>query len=504
MTSASTVRSGMERGAAWMVLLRVVDRSIGLISTVVLARLLVPEDFGLIALAGSLIAMLEVLGAVGLDMALIQRADARREHFDAAWTFNVLFGLSTAALVACLCWPAAAFFNDPRLVWVMVLLSVAHAVQGFENIGVVAFRKELAFDREFKYRVIRRVVTTFFITLPLAFTLRSYWALLIGGLIGAGISVALSYALHPYRPRVSLVGLGQLMRFSKWFLLTSIVEFLYGQVTPLIVGRALGPAAVGTMSLARDLAAMSNQEIAAPIHRAAFPGYAKLAADRHQLQSGYLKVTSVLLLAIVPGSVGLALLAEPIVLLVLGEKWVEAIPLVRILALNSLLATLLSTAHYVNLAVGMARSSSLVLSMHALITIPLMLWAITDYGLIGAVMARLVASIITAPFNLFLLRRAIPFGWDEIGRILGRPLAGVLLMSAAVLALMHQWPVPGHVASLTGYVLVLATVGAAVYIAAVLALWSIRRDPRSAEAWALERAAKVLGAAGNRFGLRPR
>ena len=177
-------------------MLRLADRGIAIVSTMVLARLLVPSDFGLIALAASLIGMLEVLGAVGMDMALIQRADAQRRHFDTAWTFHVLFGLVTAALVALLAWPLASFYAEPRLVPVMLMLGLTHALQAFENIGVVAFRKDLEFDREFRYRLTRRVVTTFCVTLPLAFVLRNYWALLIGSVVGAGLSVVLSYWLQ--------------------------------------------------------------------------------------------------------------------------------------------------------------------------------------------------------------------------------------------------------------------------------------------------------------------
>ncbi len=127
-----SLNSRMATGAAWMVLLRLSDRAIGLISTVVLARLLMPGDFGLIAIAAAVIGMLEILGAVGLDVALIQRADARREHFDTAWTFHVLFGLFAALVVAGIARPVASFYEDPRLVGVMLMLAATSALQAFE------------------------------------------------------------------------------------------------------------------------------------------------------------------------------------------------------------------------------------------------------------------------------------------------------------------------------------------------------------------------------------
>ncbi len=495
-----SVRSRMARGAAWMVLLRVVDRMIGLVSTVVLARLLVPGDFGLIALAASLLGMLEVLGAVGMDMALIQRADARREHYDTAWTFHVLFGLATAGVVAGLARPFASFYGDPRLLPVMLMLAATHALQGFENIGVVAFRKDLEFDREFTYRVTRRVVTTFLVTLPLAFVLRNYWALLVGSLVGAALTVALSYLLHPYRPRFALSAFRELMSFSKWFLLDSIVEFLYARMAVLIIGKWSGSPAVGAYSLATDLAAMATQEVSAPVHRAVFPGYAKMADDRPMLRHTVLKVTSVLLLVVLPCGAGVSLLAEPVVLILFGPKWIEAIPLVQVLGINGILTVLLSSAHYVNMAVGMTRSSSLVLAAHSAITLPLMLWSVPQHGARGAVVAMLIASLLTAPLNYYLVGKAIDFGWPELKSILWRPLAGVIVMSGFLWALRQHWPVPVGTAQLLAYAAAACAVGAGTYCTTVYLLWRRRREPDSAEAWALDRAVGIVRAVRGRIG----
>ncbi len=350
LDQAPSVNRKMATGAAWMMLFKVVDRCMGLISTMILARLLLPADFGLIALATSLIAMLELMGAFGLDTAIVQRADARPEHFNAVWTFHLLFGLGMGIVIACLAWPAAWLYGDPRLVPVMYVLGLRQAVQGFENVGVIAFRKEMSFEKEFKYLVIKRLATSIIVTLPLAFLLKNYWALLAGSFMGTCIGVAFSYFLHPYRPRLSLKGLGQLMNFSKWLFVTNLVEFIYGRVSDLIVGGWVGPAALGSLTIARDVAGMASQDIAAPIHRAVFPGYVKLSKNHALLRAGYLKVTSVVLLLIVPATVGLVFLADPIVLLMLGSKWLNIVPLIQILSVNGAVSVLVSTAHYANLA----------------------------------------------------------------------------------------------------------------------------------------------------------
>jgi len=496
------VGSQMATGAAWTVLFRFVDRSLSLVSTVVLARLLVPADFGLIALAMSMIAILDLLGAFGLDTALIQRSDVNREHYDTLWTFNVLFGLGTALLVVCLASPAAWLYHDSRLVPVMLVLALVRAIQGFENVGVVSFRKDMLFDREFKYLLAKRVATTVLVTIPLAFVLRSYWALLGGTLAGTCIGVALSYAVHPYRPRPSLKALGQLMAFSKWLFLTSVLEFLYARVADVIVGRWAGAHALGSLTMAREVARVPTRELAMSVNRAVFPGYVKLAADRALLRRGYLRVTSVLLLIVLPAGIGMSLLAEPLVLVLFGEKWMQVAPLITILSLNGVLTVLLSTAHHVNLSVGMSRSSSLVLAAHSGMTIPLMLWWVPSYGTQGAVVAMLVASVVTAPLNFYLLGKAIEFGRHELVGLLWRPGAGSLAMIGAVVAIKAYWPVPSSLLGQIAYVAFVSLCGALVYAASVFLIWRRRRDPDSAETWILDRARRFAISVGRRVGVR--
>src|SRR5687767_1543898 len=139
----ATIQSKMTTGIAWMVTARLADRGIGLISTLILARLLVPDDFGLVAMATAIGGILDLLGAFSFDLALIQKKDAGKNHYDTVWTFTVLFGLVCAIALVGLAIPAAIFYREPRLEAVMYALAVLYLVGGFSNVGVVDFRKEL-------------------------------------------------------------------------------------------------------------------------------------------------------------------------------------------------------------------------------------------------------------------------------------------------------------------------------------------------------------------------
>jgi lipopolysaccharide exporter len=496
--TVDTVRRDMSRGVAWMLFQKLAERLLALVSVTILARLLLPADFGLVALATSTLALLEVFGAFGLDIALIRQPNASRAHFDAAWTFNVLFGCAIALIAVVLAPLARWFYDDPRLLPVMLSLGASRAIGGFENIGIVRFRKDLQFDREFRFSLAKRLATSLLVTIPLAFALRSYWALVAGNVVGTCIAVALSYALHPFRPRPSLAGFGELMRFSKWLLVARMIELFYARLPDFVVGRAAGTSALGALSLARDLARLPAAEIAAPVNRAVFPGYVKLADNRGQLAHEYIRVTSRLLLLVVPAAVGLCVLAEPAVLLLLGEQWRPAIPLVRLLALNAMVGVWLSTAHHVNLAVGMARSTSIVLALHAALSLPLMVWLVPSFGAEGAACALLLASLGTVPANFVLLGKAIAFRARDAAAMAWRPLAGSLVMSGVLLALLQHIGWPQGVLVQVAYVASFVATGALVYAVAVMLCWALGRNADSAEAWLIGRARAFLSATGPR------
>ncbi|MGH8264679.1 MAG: oligosaccharide flippase family protein, partial [Steroidobacteraceae bacterium] len=295
----------MLAGASWMVLYKLFDRSLGLISTIILARLLVPQDFGIVAMAASVIALLELLSAFGLDISLIQRSETTHEHFHAAWTLNLLAGFGVALLLLASAWPISIFYREPRLLAVICALAAGTVIQGLENVGTVNFRKDLEFSREFRFLALKRTLP-FLVTVPLAYWLRSYWALIAGLLAGRIGGVIVSYALHPFRPRLSVTKIGELMHFSKWMLLHNLIAFLKDRSSSFVIGRLSGFANLGLFSLAAEIASLPSTELIAPINRALLPIYAKLANDKAGLAREYLAAMGTIALVGVPAVAGVA------------------------------------------------------------------------------------------------------------------------------------------------------------------------------------------------------
>ena len=327
-----SLRRAFAHGTAWVFAGRWAVRALGFVSTALLARLLAPADFGVIALAMLVVAFVEVFGLLGVESALVRHPAPTREHWDTAWTLRLLQNLGTAAVMAAAAPLAATYFHEARIAPVIWALAGGIAVAGFGNIGVLEYNRGLRFDREFRLRVTGKVLQLA-VTIGVALWLRSYWALAIGTVSGYVFGVVLSYVMHPYRPRWSLARARELLGFSVRMVALSVGYFAESRIDEILLGRLGTNRALGLYSLASELGQLPVSEIAAPLNRSLMPALARLQHDRSGMDWAYLRVIGALALVSVPAGVGTALVAGPMVRVVLGEQWLDAIPLLQWLAL---------------------------------------------------------------------------------------------------------------------------------------------------------------------------
>lgn len=478
-------------GASWMIALKLTERSLGLISTVVLARLLLPADFGLVALAMAVIAVLELMGSFSFDLALIQNQQAERRHYDTAWTFNVIFGVVSAILLVSIAAPTASFYSEIRLEPVMYVLALAVVVQGLENIGTVAFRKDLELHKEFRFMLLKKLVG-FGVTMALAFFLRNHWALVGGMLVSRFAGVALSYWAHPYRPRFSLAARHDLFHFSKWMFISNILNFLNHRSADFIVGKIVGTHGLGVFTISYELSNLPTTELAAPINRAVFPGYAKIAENRANLREAFCKVIGVLALFALPAGLGIALLAEPIVQVVLGPKWLEAIPLIQLLAIYGSIMVLSTNTGFVYLALGKPRLMATLGAANAGLLLFLLTLGTLYFGLQGAAWAFVLTQALMVPCNYAVLMRQIDLSWKRMAALLWRPVIGALLLVPMLTFAQTVWPAPAQVWEAILRLLLLVLLGAVSYATIVWGLWRLSGSTAGGEQYLVQRLGEIL------------
>jgi len=483
----------MAKGAAWMIMARFCDRGIGMLSTIVLARLLAPTDFGLVSMAVSIIAMLEVLGQFNFDVALIQKVDADRRHYDTAWTFNVGIGVISSLALLAVAHPASLFFREPRLRTIVMLLAFFPLMEGLQNIGMVEFRKRFQFGKEFAFLFSRRVIT-FLVVLPLAIVLKNYWALVIGVVSGRVAGLALSYIMQPYRPAFSLEARHELFHFSKWVYVNNLTQFLVQRAPDIVIGRIAGPRALGLFNVSHEIAYLPTNELVAPINRAIFPGYAQKSKDLATLRQGFLDVISMIGLIMVPAAAGMFLTADLLVEILLGPKWLDAQPIVRLMAIAGLLFTFQTNPTYVHFALGKPRNVTFLTFIYALSLLPIMIVATRVGGPLGAAWAYVATAAAVLPVSYWILLRELELGFRPLLARLWRPLVATAVMAVAVRSVLLQLQMPATQAPRVGFLLLIVLAGVVAYGLVLVGLWRLSAGPAGAERLVLEFARQKLTA----------
>ena len=330
-TNAGDVGARTAVGAAWLIAWRMVTRALGLVSTLVLARLLVPADFGLVAMATTFSFAVEALSELGLLEALVRRPDTDRGAYDTAFTMQAIRGLVTGGAIAVGAPALGDWFGEPRLVPVLLVLAALTVASGFENIGIVEFRRKLQFNVEFKLQFVPRICQ-FFVTIAAAWALQSYWALLVGIAVSRVGRLIMTYAIHPYRPRFSLSRWRELVGFSFWTWASTIAVLVWERCEAFILGPKLGAGDLGVYLLAAELAILPLSELVAPASRALFAGFSLAQNQGTKLAGVALPVVAALLMAVVPLALAVSATAGQIVAVLLDPRWYGAQPLVAIFA----------------------------------------------------------------------------------------------------------------------------------------------------------------------------
>ncbi|GEM_PF-219590 len=475
-------------GAAWVVAARLAVRSIGLVSTLILARLLVPADFGLIALATLIAASVELLSAFNFDVWLIRYPNPTRDHYNTVWTLSVIRGVITAFILLPLAYPASLFFDEPRLVEVLQALAGGSVLLGLQNVGVINFRKHLQFDKEFLLLAISKF-GAFLVTVSVAYIYRSYWALVTGIISGYALNFALSYLMHSYRPNFCLTHGREIFNFSKWLMLSNLLGFVYVRADTLIVGKLLNAQTLGLYTVAYEISTLATSELVAPIRQVLLPGYSKISNDLARMKTAFIDGLGIILLIGMPCSLGTGLVAEPLVRVLLGDKWLETIPLVQILVLYGLSSVAMANLSPLLLSLGRTRLISRLYGLGVLILLPGFLWANLHAGISGGAWALGICNsllfLISLMATLRVLKLSVKPLIKGIWRIVIASMSMLLIVLAAQQTLMQNL---APIIQLFCY----ALLGCLAYIASLLLLWRLCHYPDGAEKIVIEYINKKL------------
>lgn len=476
-----------------LVMLRLSIRLIGLVSIVLLFRILSPQDFGLVATAMIVVGFIEVFAEFGFDQALLRQANATEQHYHATWTLNAIRGAAVCiVLLAGAPW-AASLLEDSRLLPILLALAWAPLLDGISSTGVIEFARKLDFQKEFKLKVGQKLVS-FVVTLVAALLLRNYWALVLGTLTGRLAGLVMGYAMHPFRPRPTLVGSGEMLRFSSWQLVNSIVLYVGNQADKVATQKLFSASAVGILRVAEEISSLV-MEFVWPIERALVAGYAKLIGHKEELRRTVLTSIGCIAAIGVPLSVSLAALADPAIRLVLGEKGIPAIPFVQAFAIHGALRSSMSGIFPLFLTIGQPRINTYATFLAVVVRLSSLLVLFPLIGVIAAPYCMALGTLCSWIFVWVHLNRAMDLRWHTMPRIMARTLAGsamLLLVGRAVLAMLPGW---GPLATLV----VAVPSCTLAYVGTCLLLWRLTGTPEGPESMLLRWVRRRRGAASLRI-----
>ncbi|MEQ5786472.1 lipopolysaccharide biosynthesis protein [Erythrobacter sp. NFXS35] len=480
-----SARGSLSKGAAWIGSSRLLVNGLGLISTLVLARLLVPEDFGLVALAESIFAMVAAITELSLAHALIQHRKPQAHHYHTAWTLNLIRAVLLAAVMAALGFVFARIYGDARLIDLFFVLAGATVIGGLENPMLVTFTRKLIFWQEFALNVASKFVG-FAVAITIAYVFRSFWALVLGSLAAQLARVIVSYTIRPYRPRFSFSGYRDLLSFSVWLTLSNGIQTANWRLDPVLLGLFVPTSAVGQYTVGNRIAYLPVKEGLGPIRTLFFPAFSRMQDDLHRLRTAYLNAQGLVCLLAMPIGFGFAVVARPLVELAMGSAWLPAVPVIQVLVILSALQVSESSQP---LAMALDRTKEVFKrDMRVfMIRIPIVFAGLiagmaTDFGaLMGMVAGRALSSLINIGLNVRLVAIITGISVATQMSVVWRPVVAAGAMSAAVVAIMNRAAVSPMLDEPFLNVGITVGLGAILYPALLTLLWLGAGRPDGAE-----------------------
>ena len=432
------------RSSFWMVLANTIIRILEFVRSIILARLLTPEIFGIWGIVNFIRQGIEVFTQTGFGAELIHRQKRVKEAADVAWTLNILRGFILTIICFVLAPYVARFYHTPVLEVLLRVVGISFLIRGFSNINVIFFQKELEFK---KIAALQQstVLIGLVVTLLLAFLWRNVWALVWGTLAYFTADLILSYIIQKIKPKIHFEKdlLKEIFRYGIFITASGIVIFLTTELDNAFVGKMLGMKALGFYTLAYTLANLPATEITHVVSKVMFPAYSQLQGNKHKLKLLYLKTLKLVSTFTIPAAVGIGFLAQDIVSLIYGYKWIQAIPSLRILCIFGAIRSLAATAGPVYNAIGLPKIP-FILNTLRLFFILLTIYPLTDcYGIKGTAYCVTISIIVTALISWKILSKLIKLSNYDIVKALLFPLlnSGIMIISLSLIKMMIDVPI---------------------------------------------------------------
>jgi O-antigen/teichoic acid export membrane protein len=407
-----------------------------LASTAVLARLLTPADFGLVAMVAAFTGFVSLFKDLGLSMATVQRVEITHEQVSTLFWINVVLSVVLMGVAAVLAPAVAWFYAEPKLIWIMLAVASTFVFGGLSAQHTALLRRQMRFTA-LAIIEIGSMVAGIAVAVVMACRGFAYWSLVAMGATTAATTMLLCWLFSGWQPAWPRRGTGvmPMVKFGGNVTSFNVLNYFARNLDNIIIGRFLGPLALGLYSKAYGLLLLPLQQVNAPVASVVIPALSRLQSDSRRYRHCYLTAVKSIAWVTGPLIVVLAIYSQEIVSLVLGKQWESASGLFKVLALGSLLQPISATVGWLFVSLGRTRE----LMTYGSLAVPALACSFCIgllWGTMGvAVCYVTVWNLLVCPLGFFLALKHAPLSVKQVIGAVWRPLlVSVLLFAAGEIA----------------------------------------------------------------------
>lgn len=388
-------------GLGWMSTLRVIVRGLAIVKIAILARILLPSQFGTYGIALLVLGLLEMLTETGINVFLIQEKDTLEEYLDSAWVVSILRGILISIVILISVPFIVWFFGSPQVSSLLYLIAGVGFIRGFINPMAVKFQKSLEFKKEFSFQSVL-FLTDAVVAISIGVITKNESALIWGMLAAAVLEVILSFVIFKKRPKFALdvSRVKKVVSVGKWVTGAGIFSYFFQNIDNIVIGRILGTSFLGLYQQVYRISTLPVSEVGQIFNKVTFPVFVNIEGDRERLKTAYKKTLLIIFGLVFPFGLIVTFFSRPIILLILGPNWLPAEPALRVLAIYGVVKSLLNSSYSLFLSVKLQKIVMLS-ELFGIIGIGILIFPLTStYGILGAGYAALFGSLFCLPVIL--------------------------------------------------------------------------------------------------------
>lgn len=385
-------------GISWMGALRVITRSLALIKIAILARILLPAQFGIYGIATLVLGFLEMLTETGINIFLIQQKDKVDNYVDSAWVVSIIRGFIIGLLIFILAPFIANYFNSPNAKFILYFVSIVPVIRGFINPSCIKYQKNLEFNKQFKYDSVIFFVDAIF-AVALGIITQSENSLIYAMIISTCLEAILSFIYFKPTPKFIFdkVKTMKVINRGKWITGAGIANYLFQNIDDIIVGRVMGAASLGVYQQAYKISTLPVSEVGEVFNKVTFPIYVNLKEDKKRLKEAFIKTLLIICLLVIPFGIVVFKFPLQIINFVLGDKWISAAPVLQLLAIYGVLKAISNSFFSLFLGIDKQEVVTYITLFSTVCLIAILYPFIKIFGLLGAGYATIIATVLTLP-----------------------------------------------------------------------------------------------------------